>query len=62
MDSTVHLLGGVVVAVNNSDLNYQEMLEIKLLNGEIIILTARPGGGFRIGKKIDKMIAFSSPE
>lgn len=53
MDSNKNLLGGVVVAVNKLELSYQDMLEIRLLCGEIIILTSSPGGKFKIGKKID---------
>lgn len=50
--SNINLVGGQVVAVNELGAGYQNAIEIKLLSGEIIILTARPGGKFRIGKKI----------
>lgn len=52
MRETIDILGGVVIEISLNENHSQDFLELKLLNGNTIILTSSPGGKFKIGNKI----------
>ncbi|MBR6643887.1 MAG: hypothetical protein IKL28_09550 [Lachnospiraceae bacterium] len=52
MEYVYDLLGGIVVNANKEN-RYQNFLEIKLVDGNVVVLTATPNGQFRIGEKIE---------
>lgn len=59
MRETRDILGGVVIEISLNENHSQDFLEIKLLNGETIILTSSPGGKIKIGNKI---VELDSPQ
>lgn len=52
MLNNIDLLGGIVVKSSLNENHYQDYVEIRLLNGDTILLTSSPSGKFKIGKKI----------